>query len=412
MLFRSAANDSIISEYPYGLIHDGKGGLYILYSGYSEGQGPYGTKYVQHINESGELLWPDLGMVLTKNDTTGIQRILADDEGGAFLFGYVNYAQRINHNREFLWSLPFVKTGLPKFSRLWFFRNIEENSHYITIIGDFIGAQKISEDDGSLFWSENGTLWKPANKPNDGVTIITKNGKGGAYIFSYHFLQELDKQGNFLYKVPKAVLDTTQFENNLYPVSGEYTEGFGTFILYSSSKSSNEGKLILQRIDDDGNLPWGPGGITVCDTNIFQYQPHSLIRVDAQYKEAFVFVEFKQGIFVTKIDVTTGKDITLIDHSNNKNIPVDFHLSVYPNPFAYSINIQIEGLASLSNITLKIYDIMGREVVDLTGNLKSNNPIINWKGRDSLHRDVVSGIYFVKLEYNHRVHVTKVIKVN
>lgn len=179
-----AASASVISEYPYGLIPDGKGGLFILYSGYSERQGPYGTKYVQHINESGELLWPDLGIMLTKNDTTGVQRILPDDKGGAFLFGYVNYAQRMNHNGEFLWSLPFVKTGLPKLSKLWLYKNIDYNSPTVTLVGNGIHAQKIVETNGVILWGENGKIWEQPNEPIPELTVVTKNGKGGAYMMN------------------------------------------------------------------------------------------------------------------------------------------------------------------------------------------------------------------------------------
>jgi hypothetical protein len=67
---------------------------------------------------------------------------------------------------------------------------------------------------------------------------------------------------------------------------------------------------------------------------------------------------------------------------------------------------------SLSNITLKIYDILGKEVIDLTDNLKSNNCIVNWKGGDSLHRNIPSGIYFARLEHKHRIHIQKMIKLN
>jgi len=338
------------------------------------GQGPYGTKFVQHINNNGELLWRDHGIILSKNDTTDIRQIFEDNKGGAFLLGYVNYAQRIDDHGEFLWPFPFIKTGLPKFTRLWVYGNTKLNSQYIIIVGNYIGAQKISKNDGSILWGERGRLWKPTNMPSSGPTIITKNGNGGVNIFSYYFLQTLDNQGNYLYDTPRTVIDTTQFNKRTYAVSGEYAPGLGSYILYSISESSNEGKLILQRIDDDGNLPWGLGGITICDTNIFQSQPHSLIRVDDQNHEAFVFVEFQNGIFVTKVNLITGKDVSRVDHINI--LLNDFHLSVYPNPFTHSTNIKVDGLVSLLNSSLKIYNIEGKEVIDLTSNLKLWNLLI------------------------------------
>lgn len=406
-----ADNDSIIYEYPYGLIQDGKNGLLILYSGHSFGQGPYGTKYLQSIDANGEILWSDLGIMLTTNDTTGIIHIIPDNNKGAILFGMNNYGQRINHKGEFLWQLPFVKTGLPKCSRIWFFRELEQNIPTVTIVGDNVCAQKISEIDGSLFWGENGKLWEPAKEEIYSPPIITKNGNGGAYIFFNHFLQEMDEQGNFLYEIPKTVIDTTQYGDDLFPVSGEYAEGLGAYVLYADSKSYNEGKLILQRITDDGYLPWGMKGITLCDANSFLNQSHSLIKVDDQFSEAFVFVEFLDGIFVTKVELITGENITQV--YREKKGPIDFYLSVYPNPFVHSTKMKITGIVRRhSPVNLYIYNILGKEVINLTNKLLSNRQYVFWDGCDSLNNNVVPGIYFVKLEIDHKVHVHKMIKLN
>ena len=66
--------------------------------------------------------------------------------------------------------------------------------------------------------------------------------------------------------------------------------------------------------------------------------------------------------------------------------------SVYPNPFNPVSTINYE-VAHFSNISLKIYDIAGREVAELVnGQLEPGQYSINWNASK-----FSSGLYFVKL---------------
>ena len=71
-------------------------------------------------------------------------------------------------------------------------------------------------------------------------------------------------------------------------------------------------------------------------------------------------------------------------------------LSNYPNPFNSSTNIQFE-LAAGGNITLAIYDALGRQVKTLTDYQASPGKYtLNWDGTDGSGRAVASGRYYIR----------------
>lgn len=85
-------------------------------------------------------------------------------------------------------------------------------------------------------------------------------------------------------------------------------------------------------------------------------------------------------------------------HPEEKKLSRDFMLSnVYPNPWSESASFEVhDGLKNGSpgkQTTLKIFDVLGREVCDLSDRLRTQNPIV------MLHDSMIprSGIYFVRM---------------
>ena len=69
----------------------------------------------------------------------------------------------------------------------------------------------------------------------------------------------------------------------------------------------------------------------------------------------------------------------------------------YPNPFNSSTIITYETVEE-GNVTLKIYDILGREVRKLVNrSQKPGHYKVNWDGRNNQGKEVASGIYFYQL---------------
>ena len=115
---------------------------------------------------------------------------------------------------------------------------------------------------------------------------------------------------------------------------------------------------------------------------------------------------------VAKIEGIYGSDsvivydsFTLTGISSEKEIPVGFNLSQnYPNPFNPSTIIKF-GLPEAGFVTLKIYDMLGREVSSLVNEYKNSGSYdirFNSSG-------LASGVYLYKLRVNDFVAVKKMI---
>jgi len=80
-----------------------------------------------------------------------------------------------------------------------------------------------------------------------------------------------------------------------------------------------------------------------------------------------------------------------------KGTPYDYSFSSYPNPFNPVSTIRYD-LPQASDVSLVIYDFLGREVVRLVdGNTASGFHQVRWDGRDASGRQIPSGIYIARL---------------
>ncbi|MDQ3019998.1 MAG: T9SS type A sorting domain-containing protein [Bacteroidota bacterium] len=98
-------------------------------------------------------------------------------------------------------------------------------------------------------------------------------------------------------------------------------------------------------------------------------------------------------------------DVVIGINNISHYIPKDFSLSQnYPNPFNPETVISYQ-LAVNSFVTLKVYDVIGKEVITLVNEKKS-------AGKYSVEFDgsnLSSGIYFYKIESGKFVHTKRMI---
>ena len=81
----------------------------------------------------------------------------------------------------------------------------------------------------------------------------------------------------------------------------------------------------------------------------------------------------------------------------------------YPNPFnpITTINFQIP---NSSFVTVKIYDILGKEINTLVNGEKFKGEYsITWNGKDFLGNDVPSGIYFYSIQAGEFAQIKKMV---
>ena len=91
-------------------------------------------------------------------------------------------------------------------------------------------------------------------------------------------------------------------------------------------------------------------------------------------------------------------------------IPNNFSLSKnYPNPFNPITNLDFS-IPKRSNVTLRVFNMMGQEVVSLINEKKSyGNYSISWNGLDSKGVNVASGVYFAELRNRDERKITKML---
>ncbi len=108
------------------------------------------------------------------------------------------------------------------------------------------------------------------------------------------------------------------------------------------------------------------------------------------------------------------KSITLAINSVKQlsatNIPQDFELSQnYPNPFNPTTKIEF-ALPKQTRITLKVFDILGREVATLVdGSFGTGRFVYEWNGKNSQNISVASGVYFYQLRAGNFVQSKKML---
>jgi len=96
--------------------------------------------------------------------------------------------------------------------------------------------------------------------------------------------------------------------------------------------------------------------------------------------------------------IVTPDGVTSVDDGSTRLLPAKYQLEQnYPNPFNPTTEIRFD-LPQTSNVSLKIYNLIGQEVAILTNTVfNAGSYQIQWNGVDDHGSAVGSGIYFVKL---------------
>lgn len=110
-------------------------------------------------------------------------------------------------------------------------------------------------------------------------------------------------------------------------------------------------------------------------------------------------------------EIFTPNEKTKISNVNSiKNVNQTQLLQSYPNPFNLSTNITFQ-LEKESNISIKIYDLNGREIRTLINNQNFTAGIhkVSWNGTNENNQIIANGVYYYKLESDHYSHSLKTI---
>jgi glycosidase len=101
-------------------------------------------------------------------------------------------------------------------------------------------------------------------------------------------------------------------------------------------------------------------------------------------------------------EIEKTDDVIVTDFSLDQN---------YPNPFNPTTNIEFR-IADREFVSLKVYDILGREIKTLVKEELSNGIYqVVWNGDNNLGENVSSGIYFYRIEAGEYINSRKMILI-
>lgn len=194
----------------------------------------------------------------------------------------------------------------------------------------------------------------------------------------------------------------------------QFDEGTGD-ITRDKTLNSNHGTLFGTPTWTENSPPMVPGWLTL-SANSGTIAPGASIQIDCKFDAA----EKDTGLYIASIIVQSNdpqrKSIVLpvrmkvtytTDVNSTPSIPLEFALSQnYPNPFNPSTTIRY-ALPEKSNVRLKIYDVLGREVITLVNQEQS----AGWKEIVWNAENQSSGIYLYTLEAGNYVATKKMLVI-
>lgn len=133
-------------------------------------------------------------------------------------------------------------------------------------------------------------------------------------------------------------------------------------------------------------------------------QKQLVIPIEIRGRDANISISYKSISGQGKLAGQMTKSMTI------ENVPDDFVLYAnYPNPFNPTTKIDY-GLPEETNVSLVIFDILGREVITLVNGLQEPGyRSMTWNGTDAFGRNVSAGMYFYLLQAGDFRQVNKMI---
>lgn len=253
---------------------------------------------------------------------------------------------------------------------------------------------------------------------------MVKDGEGRFYIPAWDFscMNTMMEGSGYLIKVDEETDLVYQQENlasrelsdyNESPwIEPEFNTGSNMSLLVKADPSEignniqavTSGGLIAGQgvVSANGYAALALWGDDPSTSNIEGFVDGEAISLELVFSQTSGFVDFTTLAGKTEQWTDNGWGVVQISSST---VPGTFELiSAYPNPFNSSINIKY-GLYQTTDVSLKIFDISGREVYSMANkSQKTGVHTVSWDG--TLFS---TGMYFLKIESIDNVEVQKLL---
>ncbi|MCU7498788.1 MAG: phosphodiester glycosidase family protein [Bacteroidota bacterium] len=271
-------------------------------------------------------------------------------------------------------------------------------------------VQVISEMENIEDWSLRGSAVDTANTKLSVVSDVKSSGAGSVkvdYSFTYDGFQD-----NIVYLVPKTPLEVYGVPDTLL-IDGR-VEGTVNHRVYLTLSNDNS-ELFLANPSIGMNTSGAFGRVTVPARASQVITPGGIFTFPIKIKEIEVRlgsakevgVTYKGTFYLDNLRARYPLQTTGVEESASSVRPDKFSLlQNYPNPFNPSTVIEFT-TKELSHVSLKVYDMLGREVqVLLDKELPSGSHRVSFNAQE-----LSSGVYFYRLQSGSMVETKKMMLV-
>ncbi len=394
------------SDYSNSVVQTGDGGYIIAGSTHSFGEGEVNI-YLLKVDASGDTLW-----TRTYGGAGGESGLSVQEtsDGGYIITGSTSsygegyhdvYLIKTDSSGDTLWTKAY---GGWDWEIGWSVQETSDGGYVIAGTTHSFGEGDL--DVYLLKTDANGdTLWTKTfgGAEADRAYSITQTAEDGYLIAGITRSFGVDETDVYLIKTDAGgdSLWTRTYGGIGYDVGLSIRQtSNGRFIITGFTNSHNEVNydIYVIKIDADGDTLWTKmyGG---AETD----QGYSVTQTaDGGYLVAGATRSFGQGNYDVYLIRLTA-DQTDMEDSNALPIIFSLHQN-HPNPFNVS-TIILYSLPEAADVTIKIYDILGRRVETL---IRKQQPAgyhqVIWDGREK-----PSGVYFVRLEAGGRSENVKMV---
>ncbi|MHC4137503.1 MAG: hypothetical protein ACYS0K_21360 [Planctomycetota bacterium] len=377
--------------------------------------------YAQRINALGNPVWDPAGVtVCSATWSQNAPRLDADGSGGA-IFVWSDYrdypgnapdlyAQRLDASGTAQWPADGVPVCTAVGHQYYSFVSDDGAGGALIVWQDspqrpnVFYAQRL-DSEGTPLWAGDGIPIVPPTKPaSDYIPHMIKDGLGGIIVVwnaqfldwpliypDIVFAQRVDGQGNLPWGADAlTIADGPGIQ--AFPVVAADGVG-GAYVVWFDEIAG--GSLFGQHVDAAGTFLWDPEGTSVCfcpgGQGDAQVLPHGPDRVLAVWEDG------RHGdvdIYAKSVDDESESDPTGVAPSPG---PDTARLSLArPNPFRSRTALEFE-VDRPGPVRISVHDVGGRQLVRLRdGILQPGRHGLEWDGRDDAGRAVASGVYFIR----------------
>ncbi len=362
------------------LLQNGTTGVIIAWTDVRNGFTTGVSLFAQKLDSAGTRLWDTLGIALAPKPSY-LQRqqnevLVSDDAGGAiYAWEQSNngssphgYAGHVNASGAITWISPTDSLGV-----------------------ELDGQQSTGQENISIISGGGGT-----------ALLTWSDGANHAYV------QKVAADGS----LPWGTTPVSLAANTTAEVLT--TDGNDGAIVAWGQGLQNGVNIFAQRVNSGGQTVWsnptyGTFGNPVSTLPLSIFQGHPVIVSDDAGGAIVGWYDLRAGGYGGPYDFYAqhiGSDGSVTKVNNRvSGVATEFSLSQnYPNPFNPSTKIQFS-VAQAGFVTLKIYDLLGREVATLVHqDLKPSSYSVTWNASN-----FASGAYFYRLQSGGFVETKKLL---